>query len=158
MTNLVCKQVLPSDRDLIAQISEWYFKEWQVSKERTTQRLTDQSPDDMHFHLALMEGETPVATGGLYNRVGLLFNQPRFKIYGPWVGLVYTAPEKRKSGFGGEILKEIEVRAAALGITTSYLYTHTAESLYSKKGWKTFETTEHNDHTVVLMKKELKSE
>jgi len=31
----------------------------------------------------------PTATGGVYDHVGLIDREPRFKVYSPWLALVF---------------------------------------------------------------------
>lgn len=153
--SITIQQINPEDASLIKTIANWYWTEWQVPKEQTMLRLANQHPNDLHFHLMLFADAEPAATGGLYAQVGLLKSQPVYERYGPWVGLVYTATEHRQKGYGAELLLEIERRAANLGLNDLYLYTHTAESLYRKNGWATFEHATYRGHTVAVMKKSI---
>src|SRR5688500_7704317 len=101
-----------------------------------------------------VDGEL-VATGGLYNQVGLLEKEPRFKIYKNWLALVYTRPENRKTGFGALICKFIQDQSRKRGIDEMYLFTDTAQRLYSRLGWTELEKVSMGDRNVVVMKKDL---
>ncbi len=100
-------------------------------------------------------GGVPVATGGLYNHVGLLDVAPKFKIYGPWLALVLTLPEHRKKGYGTMLCEEIQNRSKALGQKEIFLFTSTAESLYRRMGWVSIEEKNVNGRDVCVMKKTL---
>ena len=97
----------------------------------------------------------PIATGGLYNHVGLLDKEPRLKIYKNWLALVYTTPENRGKGLGALICNDIQSQAISLGLKNIYLFTHTAENLYKRLGWQQMERLVLGEKDIVIMKKEL---
>ena len=81
----------------------------------------------------------PIATGGLYNHVGLLDREPRLKIYKNWLALVYTKPDNRGKGLGALICGHIQDYSKDLGLKELYLFTHTAENLYKRLSWQQIE-------------------
>jgi GNAT superfamily N-acetyltransferase len=76
----------------------------------------------------------PIATGRLYNHVGLLDKQPKFKIYKHWLALVYTVSEYRRKGYGALLCNYIQQHAKEMVLKEIFLFTHTAESLYKRPG------------------------
>lgn len=154
-TELSFREVLPEDADLIDLISDWYFEEWNIPKEYTRQRLARISNDDVIFHLILYKNNEPVATGGLFKKVGLLNAHPEFGKFSPWVALLYTSPEHRNSGYGEKLLRRIEDKSAEAGFKKIYLHTFTAEKLYLKNNWVPFDKAPYKKHYTTIMQKEL---
>ena len=83
--------------------------------------------------------DVPIATGGMHNHVGLLDKEPRFKQYKNWLALVYTIPGKRQQGFGASICEYIERLSKDRGLKELFLFTDTAERLYTRLGWNELE-------------------
>jgi GNAT superfamily N-acetyltransferase len=97
----------------------------------------------------------PVATGGIYNHVGLLNREPKFNIYKHWLALVYTVPAFRNKVYGVSLCQFMEKYAAEINITHIHLFTHTAESLYKRIGWQEIERLELAGKYIVVMEKYL---
>lgn len=144
-----------SDQDLIARLADWYWQEWQVPKETTLARLSAHPNDDVLFQLVLTLEGVPAASGGLYRNVGLLKVYPDYKRMGPWVAQVYTDPIFRNQGLGALLLKEIELKGASLGYKELYLYTNSAERLYERNGWVTFDRVMYRDKDTAVMRKRI---
>ncbi|MFL5730833.1 MAG: GNAT family N-acetyltransferase [Cytophagaceae bacterium] len=153
--NLSTHLLKPSDQAQINQIAEWYFKEWNIPMERTRQRLEEHPNEDVLFQIVLKKDQMPVATGGIYNQVGILNEFPEFRKFRPWLALVYTDIDHRNLGLGNKLLQAIEARCKETGIGKIYLYTFTAESLYLKAGWQILERLDFKGHDTVVMEKEL---
>jgi len=144
-----------NDSKQIELIAEWYLNEWNIPKESTIQRLTNHPENGIPFQMVLKLGGIPIATGGIYNHVGLLDVEPRFKIFNPWLALVYTIPEMRNNGYGALLCNEIEKVSKQCGLDEIYLFTHTAESLYLSMNWKTIERIEIKGHDIAVMEKKI---
>ncbi len=136
-------------------ISEWYFEEWKIPKEKTIQKLKTLFIEKQEFQILMKIGELPIATGGIFTHVGILDKLPRLKIYKNWLALVFTIPEQRKKGFGEILCKQIESNSKKIGLNEIYLFTDTAESLYIKLGWKELERVNLDNRNIVIMKKTL---
>src|SRR5262249_29057656 len=76
----------------------------------------------------------------------------------PWLAGVLVKPEHRKRGIGSALVMRIEAEARSLGVSTLYLYTPQAESLYRRLGWSAIERCEYRNTDVVVMSKLLTSE
>ena len=148
-------KVLSNENDLIELIAKWYLKEWDIPVEQTHERLANLPNDDVIFQLLLINDGEPVATGGLYNKVGLLNIHPKFLKFKPWVALLFTNEKKRNQGFGEKLLFKIEDIANELGFKELYLHTFTAEKLYLRNNWKSFDRVEYKGHITAVMKKEI---
>jgi GNAT superfamily N-acetyltransferase len=146
-------KVLSNERNLIELIAGWYSGEWNIPLEFTHQRLANMPNDQVILQLLLLMNDEPVATGGLYYRVGLLNVYPEFANLKPWIALLFTTGKNRNKGYGQMILYKLEDIAKDLGFNELYLHTYTAEKLYSRNNWKTFERVAYKGHTTAIMKK-----
>ena len=99
MTEIRYQIIKPGDYEHIELIAGWYLSEWNIPMQTTIEKIKKLSPENYEFQVLMMINGNPVATGGLYNHVGLLDKEPRFKIYENWLALVYTKPENRRKGF-----------------------------------------------------------
>src|SRR5438067_10724629 len=106
--------VSPTDNKTIELIADWYLSEWNISKDKTIQRISSFPRDTSQFQAIMTLGGVPVSTGGLYHHVGLLDKEPRFRTYQNWLALVYTIPAERRKGFGALICNYIEDQARKL--------------------------------------------
>jgi len=145
--------VQPHDHNTVQLISEWYLKEWNIPTEKTKEKLKNFSPEEFQV-IMLLDGR-PVATGGIYHRVGLVEREPRFALHQHWLALVFTLPEKRGKGLGARLCEHIQQQAKEHGLKELYLFTHTAETLYQRLGWTETERLEAGGKNIVVMKKEL---
>lgn len=155
MSSITFHRITPEDKDLIEQVAAWYFKEWNIALASTTQRLSELSPTGIPFHVMMKVDDLPVATGGIAHHVSLLSEEPRLKIYQPWLALVYTTTENQNKGYGTLLCYEIERILKELGVKEYYLFTYTAEKLYLKLGWEIMERLAVRDKDIVVMKKKL---
>ena len=73
----------------------------------------------------------------------------------PWLAGVFVKPEYRRRGIGSALVKRIEAEARSLGVSTLYLYTPQAESLYGRLGWSAIERCQYRNTDVVVMSKQL---
>ena len=155
MTNIKFQIVQPNDQMTFELIADWYLDEWKIPREKTIQRLQTITSDNSQFQVLMTLDGSPISTGGLYDHVGLLDKEPRFRIHKNWLALVYTIPENRHKGYGALICNFIHDHSRKLGIETMYLFTDTAERLYMRLGWTEMEKLAMGDRNVVVMKKEL---
>jgi GNAT superfamily N-acetyltransferase len=155
---IIFHKIEPADSSSIGLVAKWYYDEWAIPIETTRQRLADQIQGEVVFQLVLAKDNVPVATGGLYHRVGLHEAHPRFKEFGPWVALLYTDKKLRHHGYGGMLLEKIQDQSRNMGIKRIYLYTYTAEGLYLKRDWQPLEKVRYKGHETTVMEKNLKQE
>jgi len=147
--------VSPGDATAHALIAQWYLDEWKIPVPKTTEKLGQFKASGEQFQVLMTVNNVPVATGGLYHHVGLLDREPRFGIHKHWLALVYTVPQNRGRGYGGQLCRYIQDHAKALGLKQMFLFTDTAENLYDRLGWKTKERLELGTRNVVVMEKRL---
>jgi len=155
MTNIKYQLIKPEDNENIELIADWYLSEWNIPLQTTIDKIKKLSVDNYEFQVLMTLDDKPIATGGLYNHVGLLDKEPRFKIYENWLALVYTKPDIRGKGLGGLICNHIQDLSKNLRLKDIYLFTHTAENLYKRLGWQQLERLALGGKDIIVMKKEL---
>jgi GNAT superfamily N-acetyltransferase len=148
-------RLLPTDTALIKLIAHWYLMEWSIPSKDTFEGLSRLPAQGIPFQVVISVGGKPVATGGLYNNVNLHKVEPRFKAFGPWLSVIYTAKGHRQKGIGTQLCKKVVEMAKALGVKEIYLYSHTAESMYKKLGWVEMERVQYKGKDTTVMRKEL---
>ncbi len=155
MTDIQYQIIKPDDNKNIELIADWYLSEWNIPIQTTIDKTKKLSADNHEFQILMTLDNKPIATGGLYNHVGLLDKEPKLKIYKNWLALVYTTPENRGKGLGSLICRHIQTHAKDLGLKDIYLFTHTAEDLYKRLEWQQLERLALGGKDIVVMKKEL---
>lgn len=155
MTDIKYQILKPDDHEKIQLIADWYLSEWNIPTLTTIEKTKKLSADNYEFQVLMTLDNKPIATGGLYNHVGLLDREPRLKIYKNWLALVYTTPDDRGKGLGALICNYIQDQSKNLGLKDIYLFTHTAENLYKRLGWQQLERLALGGKDIVVMKKEL---
>lgn len=153
--NIRFQFVTPEDTAGIQLIAEWYASEWKIPRETSVEKLTQLPFGDHQFQVMLLLNEVPVASGGIYNHVGIVDKVPRLNAHKHWLALVYTLPEYRQQGYGAMLCNYIEEHARFLGLKELYLFTHTAENLYRRLGWEQAERLQAGDRDIAVMRKNL---
>jgi len=153
MTDIQYQQIKPDDNEHIALIADWYLSEWSIPVQTTIEKIKKLSVYNHGFQVLMTLNNMPVATGGLYNHVGLLDKVARLKIYKNWLALVYTKPEFRGKGLGALICNQVQDYSKDLGLKEIYLFTHTAENLYKRLAWQQLERLALGGKDIVVMKK-----
>ena len=74
----------------------------------------------------------------------------------PWLAGLYVAPEFRRRGIGGALIRAIEGEARNRGHTHVHLYADDAIAYYEKLDWQVVEQTLWMDHPMALMARELR--
>jgi|ERR1035437_833063 hypothetical protein len=155
MSTIKYQIIKPYDHESIELIANWYFSEWNIPIQTTIEKITKLSTDNCEFHVLMTLNNTPIATGGLYNQVGLVNKEPRLTILKNWLTLVYTKPESRGKGMGAFICNYIQDHSKFLGLKDIYLFTHSAENLYNRLGWKQLERLTLDGKDIVVMNKKI---
>ena len=70
---------------------------------------------------------------------------------GPWLAAVFVEEERRGTGIGTALVREMMTRARALQIERLYLYTESAVAWYQSMGWRTVRIARLSDHDVTVM-------
>ena len=73
----------------------------------------------------------------------------------PWLAGVFVEPAYRGRGYASALVRRVEAFALASSVPTLWLYTWTAESLYTRLGWKRTGLETNHGQEVVLMSRRL---
>jgi GNAT superfamily N-acetyltransferase len=73
----------------------------------------------------------------------------------PWLAGVFVVPEARGRGHARLLVETVEAAGRAAAIPSLWLYTHAAERIYARAGWRTVEYFDHRDRICALMRREL---
>lgn len=147
-------QLVSTNHELIALISNWYEKEWSIPKNITADSFVDIPNSRVIFQTIMTLNGVPIGTGGIYRKVGIQDKVKKYGDYEPWLALMYTTPEVRGTGLGGQLLAAIEMQAQQYSLDKIYLFTHTAKSLYLKNSWDVEDEFLINERVITVMKKE----
>lgn len=71
-----------------------------------------------------------------------------------WLANVYVHPDFRKTGVASALIGAVAHEAALRDIACMYLYTNTAEQLYSRLGWEVFERFQRGPEHFAIMRKD----
>jgi len=74
----------------------------------------------------------------------------------PWVSGFYVLPVYRRRSIGTRLLRAVDDAARSSDAANLYLYTHTAESLYQRLGWRVLERFLRDSKDFALMAKALR--
>jgi len=69
----------------------------------------------------------------------------------PWLAGLYVHPSVRNQGIGGALTRHATVKVQKMEIGELYLYTSTAERLYSRLGWHTVDREFYEGEDVAIM-------
>lgn len=153
--NIRFQFVTPENTADIHLIAEWYASEWKIPQETSIDKLRQLPSGNHQFQVLMLLNDIPVASGGIYNHVGILDKVPHLSAHKHWLALVYTLPEFRQRGYGAMLCHYIQEHAWVLGLKELYLFTHTAESLYRRLAWEQSERLHAGGKDIVVMKKQL---
>jgi GNAT superfamily N-acetyltransferase len=74
----------------------------------------------------------------------------------PMIGNIYTAPDKRRQGYGTAMLRYAETYLAKAGFIVAYLWCYTdLEPFYKARGWYKIQDQEVTCKPAVIMAKNL---
>jgi GNAT superfamily N-acetyltransferase len=152
MTGINFKRITSSDTELIETIAQWYAEEWNLPKEKTIERLSNFENGNVVMQVVAEKDGKPVATGGIYTHVGLLDRKPELRIHKYWLALMYNQSEMRGQGLGAQLCAFLINEARCEMITEIYLFTDTAESLYTRMGWSVEQRIKVGERTVAVMR------
>ena len=101
----------------------------------------------------LFDRDQPVGTASLAHQD--LETRPDLT---PWLAGVFVQPAFRSRGYATALVRRVEAFASAASVPTLFLYTWTAEALYTRLGWERvgLETHPKMGIEVVLMTRRLR--
>lgn len=122
----------------------------QTYADRVARFQLHQNHDILPIAWIAHEGNTAFGTAALRT-----FDLVGREDLGPWLGGVYILPQFRGRGIATALCQTVEVKALDLGFDRLYLFTHGAETLYERIGWKRLEQTEWHGHLCTIMVKNI---
>jgi len=155
MNHIDIKLVASDDHSVLSLIADWYHDEWGIPVADTVNNLRAVTADIYQFQMLLFVNGRAVATGGVYDHVGLLNHKPELNIYKKWLAQLYTIPGERGNGYGIRLCKQIQDHCRALALEKIYLFTHTAGPMYQKLGWSIIQQLTISNRNIAVMEKTL---
>ena len=76
----------------------------------------------------------------------------------PWLGGLFVLPEWRNRGVGTILMHRATQEAHRLNVPRLYLWTHSAERLYHRLGWKVVERTNYFGKEAAVMQIDLREQ
>ncbi len=149
-------EYLASCPDTIPTWTDCYWHEWENiyrSTDRTREDIRNSiaeriNTDRLPLAVVAFVGDTAVATGCL--KVNDFAERMDLE---PWVAGIYVVPEFRRQGIASAMMERLEHEAVRLGYETCFLWTASAEELYSKLGWKVLDRANYCDSPITIMSK-----
>jgi predicted N-acetyltransferase YhbS len=141
--------------ELAPMVAEWLLDEFGHARSPTHAQLVAMivaQPASSEDSFVLFADDVPVGTASLVNSD--LKARPDLQ---PWLASVLVRPQFRGRGYSPMLVRHVEERAAAAGVSTLWLYTWSADRLYARLGWQRvgIERDTDRDVEVVLMKRDL---
>ncbi len=148
--------LLGNHRDLVPIVARWHWDEWGAdysdsSLEEWTRQLASKTRTDglPCSWIAFVDGD-PVGSVAL--ELDGVEPRPELK---PDLGGLFVLPPYRNRGIGSALVQACEAGAREFGVQDLYLYTESAETLYSRLGWETIERTRFLGQPAAIMRKSL---
>jgi len=101
----------------------------------------------------LFEDDQPAGTAGLVRTD--LETRPDLT---PWLAGLFVEPRFRGRGYATALVRRVEAFAQAASVPVLWLYTLSAEPLYSRLSWQRVGIEQERGHEVVLMQRLLSEE
>ena len=150
-------ELLGHHLDLVPLVARWHWDEWGSAnsdsslEEWTAQLARKTRTDGMPCSwIAFVDGE-PVGSVAL--ELDGVEPRPELK---PDLGGLYVLPRDRSRGIGSALVLACEAAARRFGVEELYLYTESAETLYARLGWETFERMQFKMQLVAIMRRSLR--
>ena len=138
--------------EFIDPIVRWHHEEWgflrpgDTVEARTARLIAECGRGEIPTTFVAFTGSTVIGSATL-----LAHDMDTRMDLTPWLGGVYVASDYRRRGIGSELVGRVVEVAARLGVPRLYLYTPSAEQMYSRLGWLPIERTHYHGADVVVM-------
>jgi GNAT superfamily N-acetyltransferase len=141
--------------DLVPLVAGWLWDAfWRAgghSLEDTLDAVRESvTSEPMPRTFILLLGGNPVGTASLVAHD--LDERPDLT---PWLAAVFVEPHARSQGYAGHLIAAVEDAARTAAIPTLWLYTHAAERIYARAGWRTVDTVQDGGKSFALMRQDL---
>ena len=139
----------------IPELAQYFFAEWRAVYDRRRMSLSDviaacearaQTQKLPLAFVALKDGVV-IGTGCL--KYGDFELRPQLD---PWLGGLFVLPNHRDQGVATALIQRLLQEARRLDLPVLYLWTASAEALYTKLGWEAIETLDYCGSSASVMK------
>ncbi len=165
MTSLEIRlDYLANHPELVDELARLSWKEWQEVYQQRDQTLEDSlknyrermNTDRLPLTFVALHGGPPSrgygAASELVGMVSLKFHDMDTRPdLDPWLGGLLVLPNWRNRGVGTMLMHRATEEARRLNVPLLYLWTHSAEALYHKLGWKVVERSDYCGKEAVVM-------
>jgi len=149
----LCIELLADHPGVIPTLVSWEHREWGylmpgVSLEQFAsafQRRANRDRIPMTL-LGFVGGEL-VATASL-----IVHDMMTRKDLSPWLAIVYVAPDHRRKGYGGAMVRAAMNKTSELGVGELYLFTPDQMAFYERLGWSMGQLVDYQGKSVTIMK------
>jgi GNAT superfamily N-acetyltransferase len=141
--------------DLAPVVAAWLWESFARARGRSFEEtletvLASVTASSMPRTFVLLIDDRPVGTASLTAQD--LEERPDLT---PWLADVFVEPGSRRQGLAARLIAAVEDECRKTGIATLWLYTRTAENVYTRAGWRKVETVARNSKSYALMRREL---
>ncbi len=144
--------------EFVDTLAQWHHKEWaylrpgDTLEARITRLRADCGREEIPTVFVAVSGGTLLGSAMLIDH-----DMDTRMDLSPWLAGVFVAPDHRRQGIGSALVRRVVECATTLGVTRLYLYTPSAERLYSKLGWSALERTIYQGVNVMVMSYDMPS-
>jgi GNAT superfamily N-acetyltransferase len=118
--------------------------------------VTDNPPETLPTTLvAVVDGRYAGCVSLRRVTMGALTHPEIYTDDAPWLSNMWVADWARGHGVASTLTEAVEALARQLGFTTIFSSTGTADSLYHRRGFTTFDTRAYKSETIHLISKPL---
>jgi GNAT superfamily N-acetyltransferase len=143
-----------SDRpDLAPIVAAWLVAAFGYPGGRTPEQVAARilaPPNGPEETFVLLEQDRPVGTASLTHD-----DLAARRDLTPWLAGVFVEPDARGRGYATALVRRVEAFASAASVPVLWLYTWSAEPLYSRLGWQREGLEQDRGREVVLMTRRL---
>jgi GNAT superfamily N-acetyltransferase len=151
-TDSIRIEYLADRPEFIPTLARWHYQEWgsdrpDDSAENRIALLNERiGRDHLPLTFVALKADELVGSASLIEHD--IDNRQELT---PWLASVFVAPEQRRRGIGGALVRRIVDETATLGIPRIYLYTYKSVPFYSTLGWSFMELTVYRGKEVSIM-------
>ena len=149
----LCIELLVDHPNVIPTLASWEQREWGyllpgVSFEQLVSAFRWRANRDrIPMTLLGFVGGELVATASL-----VVHDMTTRKDLSPWLAIVYVAPDHRRKGYGGAMVRAAMNKASELGVDGLYLFTPNQVAFYEKLWWSAVQDIDYRGKGVTIMK------
>ncbi|HEV2318184.1 MAG TPA: GNAT family N-acetyltransferase [Verrucomicrobiae bacterium] len=142
--------------EFISTVARWHHEEWSYLRPgdtveaRTIRLRAESGRGEIPTVFIACSNGTPLGSAML-----IAHDMDTRMDLSPWLAGVFVAPEHRRRGIGRALVRRVVECAGELGVGRLYLFTPSAEQMYLRLGWSSFERTNYRGTDVLVMSREV---